>query len=228
MEAGTLYIVATPIGNLEDITCRAVRILKEVNAVYCEDTRQTGKLLAHYGISAPKHSLHAHSADRKTGDAVERLKRGESLAYMTDAGTPALSDPGSLLVRAARDAEIPVVPLPGPSALAALISVSGFTEKRILFAGFLSKKEGKMRRELDELRKVPGIIVLYESPYRIKKLLKILAEEFPESRVVIGREMTKVYEEFIAGTAQQLYKNSDSMTEKGEFTVAIENSRKNG
>jgi 16S rRNA (cytidine1402-2'-O)-methyltransferase len=224
METGTLYIMATPIGNLEDMTLRAISILqKEVEAVFCEDTRQTRKLLNHYGISVQTHSLHAHSPQHRIEAAIALLREGKSVAYVTDSGTPGISDPGSRLVAEARARFIPVCPIPGPSALAALASVSGYHGKRILFAGFLSKKEGRRKKELIELRGFGGLILLYESPYRIKKLLNAIADVFPTSRVLIGREMTKLYEEFIFDTTQGMLDRIDTITEKGEFTVAILN-----
>jgi 16S rRNA (cytidine1402-2'-O)-methyltransferase len=223
MEKGKLYIIATPIGNSEDITLRALRILREdVDCVFCEDTRRTGKLLNQYGIKCSIRSLHAHSTPAKIKSALSLLARGKTIAYCTDSGTPSVSDPGSALVSAARREGIEVIPLPGASALAAIVSVSGFPEKNIIFAGFLSKKEGKRRRELEKL-KGHGIIVLYESPYRIKKLIRSIAAVFPDSEMVIGREMTKLHEEFISGTTNDICENIDSILERGEFTVAIYN-----
>ena len=224
MSKGTLYIIASPIGNLEDITYRAVRILKEeITRVFCEDTRQTRKLLDHYGIDLPATSLHAHSGSEKIRQACTQLEHGDNLAYLSDCGTPGISDPGSLLVREARERDIPIVPIPGPSALSALVSVSGFPEKQVIFTGFLSKRDGRMRRELQSLSEQEGIIVIYESPYRIKRLVKMLAEIFPGKEVLIGREMTKFYEQFYHGKAGEILENIDSITEKGEFAVAVFN-----
>lgn len=224
MDPGTLYIIATPIGNLEDITFRAVRILKEaVDIIYCEDTRQTRKLLNHYGITAPTQSLHTHSPSHKIESAIGHLLEGESVAYLTDSGTPGLSDPGSRLVAAARDRGISVSPLPGPSALAALISVSGYHGKQAAFAGFLSKKEGRRRKELLSLKGFNGVIILYESPYRVRKLLNAVRETFPGCPVLIGREMTKFHEEFIYDTIENLTAKPDTVKEKGEFAIAIFN-----
>ncbi len=223
---GTLYIVASPIGNLEDFTYRAVRVLKEeVTAVYCEDTRQTRKLLDHYGIVLPLRSLHAHSPAQRTAEAVEKLRAGDSIAYITDSGTPSISDPGSAVVREARTMGLPVVPIPGPTALGAIISVAGFPETTVVFAGFLSKKDSKRKKELQNLREIPGIIVFYESPYRIKKALAAVGEVFPGSEVVVGREMTKFYEEYISGQIETLLRDADTIMEKGEFTVAVRNPR---
>ncbi|MCL1910663.1 MAG: 16S rRNA (cytidine(1402)-2'-O)-methyltransferase [Leptospirales bacterium] len=224
MQAGQLYIVAAPIGNTEDITLRALRVLKEeVALIYCEDTRHTGKLLAAHNIPLKMRSLHAHSSDERIAEACAAILAGKNIAYLTDAGTPGLSDPGSRLVAQARSAGIRVVPLPGPSALTALVSVSGFPEKNVFFAGFLSKKPGKRIHELEKLREFPGIIVLYESPHRVQKLLAAINEVFPENQLIIGREMSKRFEEFITGTASELSQKTDSITEKGEFSLAIYN-----
>ncbi len=224
MEPGTLYIVATPIGNLEDFTYRAVATLREkIDCVYCEDTRQTRKLLAHYGISLETRSLHAHSSHRKIEEALRMLREGKSIAYLTDSGTPGISDPGAALVAAARGDGIPVSPLPGPSAITAIASVSGFRGRRIIFCGFPSRKEGKRDRELLALRDIEGIIVLYESPHRIEKLLIAVSRAFPGAPVLIGREMTKFHEEFIHCTADDLPRVAGEITRKGEFTILISN-----
>jgi 16S rRNA (cytidine1402-2'-O)-methyltransferase len=227
MKTGTLYIVATPIGNLEDITYRAVKVLAEqVAEVFCEDTRQTRKLLDHYGISARTQSLHAHSSDRKIDRVIDLLSSGQSIAYVTDSGTPGLSDPGGRLVSLVRDKGITVCPIPGPSALSSLISVSGYQGKNVTFAGFLSRKPNKLRKELLRLKEFDGLIVVYESPYRIKKLISAIHEIFPQKKVVIGREMTKIYEEIIFRSIEDLANNINEITEKGEFAVAILNTFK--
>ncbi len=224
METGTLYIIATPIGNMEDITMRAVRILKEeIETVYCEDTRQSRKLLEAYGVSVSARSLHAHSSDARIAEACDELLNGRTIGYLTDSGTPSLSDPGSRLVQEAPRRGIPVIPLPGPSALAALVSVAGFPEKNIIFGGFLSKKPGKRIHELERLREFSGIIIVYESPYRIRKLIEAIKEVFPDRPVIIGREMTKRFEEYITGTATEIFERRESITEKGEFSIAIHN-----
>jgi 16S rRNA (cytidine1402-2'-O)-methyltransferase len=224
MSSGTLYIIASPIGNLEDITLRALRILREsAGRVYCEDTRQTRKLLDHYGISLHARSLHAHSSDARIQEALDELHGGMSIAYLTDSGTPGISDPGSRLVERARAAEIAVVPVPGPSALAAILSVAGFAGKTVIFTGFLSKREGRMRRELERYREFESVIVMYESPYRVKRLLALVHSVFPSSMVAIGREMTKLHEEIITGTAQEVMDGLETLTARGEFTVAVWN-----
>jgi 16S rRNA (cytidine1402-2'-O)-methyltransferase len=227
MSTGTLYIIATPIGNMEDVTFRAIRILKEeVDIVCCEDTRQTRKLLNHYGITTATQSLHTHSSVQKIEGLIGLLLGGKSIAYVTDSGTPGISDPGSRLVDAARSSNIPICPIPGPSALAAIMSVSGYHGKNIFFAGFLSKKENRRKNELLKLKESEGIIILYESPYRVKKLITAISETFPGSRVLIGREMTKFHEEFISDSIENLVLNIDTIKEKGEFTVAIINNHK--
>ncbi len=229
MNRGTLYVIASPIGNLEDISLRAIKTMAEnADFIYCEDTRQTRKILAHYNISKPLRSLHAHSRERVIDGAVELLTGGASIAYLTDSGTPGISDPGARLVAAARTAGVTVSPLPGPSAVSAIVSVSGFPEKTLIFAGFLSKKEGRRKRELLQLREQRGVIVLFESPHRIKKLLGALLDVFPEAPLVIGREMSKLHEEFIYGTTREIFGRADSIIEKGEFTVALHNREGHG
>jgi 16S rRNA (cytidine1402-2'-O)-methyltransferase len=221
---GTLYIIATPIGNLEDFTFRALRILKEeISIVYCEDTRQTRKLLQHYNITVETRSFHTHSSDKKLLEITTLLEKGSSIAYCTDSGTPSISDPGSKLVSAVRMNNIPVVPVPGPSALTTLVSASGFMEKNVIFGGFLSKKEGKRKNELSRLKECKGVIVIYESPYRIKKTLTAIQAVFGNVQVCIGREMTKMFEEFIVDTIDTIMENIDDLKEKGEFAVAILN-----
>ena len=221
---GALYVIGTPIGNLDDITIRAVNILREkIDYVYCEDTRRTRKLLSHFNINLPTQSLHAHSSESKINHAVRLLNEGKTIAYMTDSGTPGLSDPGSRLVKKVRSENITVVPIPGSSALTTIISVSGFPSKNIIFTGFLSKKQGKKRKELENLKNHKGIIIIFESPYRIKKLITLIYEVFPECEIIIGREITKIYEEFISGKIEDVYNNIDNLKEIGEFTLAIYN-----
>ena len=225
MKKPTLYVAATPIGNMEDITLRVLRILKEeVSAIFCEDTRQTRKLLTHYEIQLPTYPIHSHSTAGAIDKALSILAGGESIAYVTDCGTPSVSDPGNRLVLAAREAGYTVSPLPGASALTAMASVSGFAGKNIIFGGFLSKKEGRRRRELAELGRTPGIIIFYESPHRIHKTLLSVGAVYPQKQIIIGREMTKMFEEFITGTAESLALKAESVKDKGEFAIAIDNS----
>ncbi len=224
MKTGVLYMIATPIGNIEDMTFRAVRVLREeVSCIFCEDTRQSKKILNAYGIQLPSYSLHSHSPTARIDEACKRLLNGENIAYLTDCGTPGLSDPGSKLVNAAVNSGIQISPLPGASALTALISAAGIVQKDIIFAGFISKKPGRRINELEKLKQYEGIIVIYESPHRIHKLLAAIAEVFPENELVIGREMTKMYEEFIRGTAIQIVSNPELVKARGEFAIAISN-----
>jgi 16S rRNA (cytidine1402-2'-O)-methyltransferase len=221
MSAGTLYIIASPLGNPEDITIRALNILKECDAVFCEDTRVTGRLLSQHGIKVRLISMHSHSTAEKIERAASSIAEGMTAAYMSDCGTPGISDPGGRLVAAARDAGADVIPVPGPSALTAVLSVCGFPAKRVIFAGFLSKKEGRRKNELTALRSPGAVIVLYESPHRIKKLLAAVAEIFPEASIFIAREMTKTYEEFLTAKGAELPALLETLTDKGEFTIAI-------
>jgi 16S rRNA (cytidine1402-2'-O)-methyltransferase len=228
MKQGILYVIATPIGNLEDFTFRALRILREETAaVFCEDTRQTKKLLSHYKIDLPAYPIHSHSRDGAINGAIALLSDGKSIAYMTDCGTPSVSDPGSRLVSAARENGFPVSPIPGPSALTALASVTGFSGKMILLAGFLSKKEGRRRSELESLKEFHGTIIIYESPHRILKTINSIEAVFPNRRIILGREMTKMFEEFISGTTTELSHNNSLIRQKGEFAIAINNTDDN-
>lgn len=224
MESGKLYIIATPIGNLEDITLRALRILKdEAKILFCEDTRQTMKLLKHYEIDSQVFSLHAHSTELKLKSALKFLEDGKSIGYVTDAGTPCISDPGYKLVEAARTAGFQVVPIPGPAALSTIVSVCGLPASEIYFAGFISKKPGRRINELTALKEIPGIIVFYESPHRIIKLIEALNVVFPDNELVIGRELTKFHEEIIHNRVSEIYKNLDKLEQRGEFTLALYN-----
>jgi len=220
----SLYIIASPIGNPDDITIRALCIIKDtIEILYCEDTRETGKLLAYHGIKKPLRSLHAHSDDKKILSLIEEVKNNINVGYITDAGTPGLSDPGNKIILMAKKSGINVIPIPGVSALTTIVSVCGFPDKNIFFAGFLSKKPGKRVNELNRLKTNTGIIVIYESPHRIKKTLKDIGDIFPEREIVIGREMTKKFEEFINFNSNDIDSIIDKLTEKGEFTIAILN-----
>src|SRR5712671_3794058 len=200
----TLYLVATPIGNLEDITLRALRTLKECDLVAAEDTRHTGNLLKHFGISRPLLSYFQFNEAKRSEEIISRLKHGEKVALVTDAGSPGISDPGERVVRAAIIAGLRVEPVPGPSALVAALTASGLPADEFHFIGFLPHKSGQRRNRLEVLREVPGTIVLYESPYRIEKLLTELSEVFPDRQVVLARELTKKFEEFLRGTPAAL------------------------
>lgn len=222
--SSALYIIAAPIGNPDDMTIRAVNMLRDtIDIIYCEDTRQTGRVLSHFGISKPLRSLHMHSDDRKIRDLISEIQSGRNIGYMTDSGTPGLSDPGSRIVAMARSEGIDVIPLPGVSALTTLVSVSGFPDKSVLFGGFLSKKPGKRVNELKRMREHEGILVIYESPHRIRKTLTDIKEVFPDREIFIGREMTKKFEEYIRLNADRMDDILEKLTEKGEFAIAILN-----
>ena len=219
---GTLYLVATPIGNLEDITLRALRTLKECDAVAAEDTRHTGQLLKHFGISKPLLSYFQFNEAKRSEEIIARLKRGEKIALVTDAGSPGISDPGERVVKAAIAAGLRVEPVPGASALVAALTASGLATGEFHFIGFLPHKSGQRRNKLDALKMVDGTLVLYESPYRIEKLLGELKEVFPEREVVLARELTKKFEEFLRGKPAELLELIRERSPKGEFVVLVE------
>src|SRR5882672_1929211 len=183
---GTLYLVATPIGNLEDITLRALRVLRECDVVAAEDTRHTGLLLKHFGISRPLLSYFQFNEARRSEEIIERLRRGEKVALVTDAGSPGISDPGERVVKAAIAAGFRVEPVPGPSALVARLTASGLAADEFHFIGFLPHKSGQRRNQLEALKRLEGTLVLYESPYRVEKLLGELSDVFPERSVVLA------------------------------------------
>lgn len=226
IDIGTLYIVATPIGNLEDITLRALRILKEVDYVLCEDTRTTQNLLNRYDIKTKTMSYHAHSTENKESAIINLLKNGKNLALVSDAGTPCISDPGVMLVANVRKefgAEAIVVPIPGPSALISALSASGISSAEFVFLGFLPHKKGRetLFKEISQSKRV---IVFYESTHRILKTLASLVEHAPTYKVMIGRELTKQFEQFVEGTAQEIltYFNEHEEKQRGEFVVIVE------
>ncbi len=219
---GTLYLVATPIGNLEDVSLRALRILREVSVVAAEDTRHTRKLLTHHGVSARLVSLHAHNERARTPALVARLLAGETIAVVSDAGTPGLSDPGAGLVRAAADAGIPVVPVPGPSAFLAALVVSGLPTAPVTFLGFLPASQGDRRRVLEGIRALRHTLVLYESPHRLQKTLRALLAILGDRRIAVAREMTKIHEEVFRGRLHETLEHFSAHPPRGEFTLVIE------
>jgi len=221
LTASTLYLVATPIGNLEDITLRALRTLKECDLVAAEDTRRTGLLLKHFGISRPLLSYFQFNEARRSEEIIERLRRGEKVALVTDAGSPGISDPGERVVKAAIAAGFRVEPVPGPTALIAALTASGLAADEFHFIGFLPHKSGQRRKRLESLKAFQGTLVLYESPYRIEKLLEELLQVFPERRVVLARELTKKFEEFLRGTPAELLEVVRKRSLKGEFVVLV-------
>jgi 16S rRNA (cytidine1402-2'-O)-methyltransferase len=220
-----LYIIGTPIGNLGDMSFRAVETLKNAGLVACEDTRQTLKLLSHFGISVKMLSCRAQNEEFAAEKVILALKEGKNVAYASDAGTPALSDPGAVLARKASEAGFEVIPIPGPSAFASLVSVAGGQDKSVVFEGFLSPKPGRRRGRLKELLATGWAFVLYESPFRILKLLEDLADLDTERYICVGREMTKVHEEYLRGSAGKIHltflEKCSKNEVRGEFSVYV-------
>jgi len=218
---GTLYVVATPIGNLEDITLRALKILKEVDIIACEDTRRTLKLLNYYKITGKKLiPYHEHNEREQAKKLLEELLQGKSVALVSDAGTPCISDPGYRLVSLARKNSINVVPVPGATAFVAALSASGLPTDRFLFAGFLPRKEKQLKGSLKEFLSFPFTVICYESPHRLERTLKTIAEIDPEREVAVYREITKINEEFLFGRAEEILrelKERDAI--RGEFVL---------
>ena len=222
--AGVLYIVATPIGNLEDISLRALRILKEVDLIAAEDTRHTHHLLSHYGIETALTSYHEHNERHKTQVLIERLRRGANIALVTDAGTPVISDPGYRLVTAAIDAAIKVTPIPGASAVTAVVAASGLPPDRFAFEGFLPGSKKERRARLLALKDDTRTLVFYEAPHRIKESLSDLGEILGDRDVVLAREVTKLHEEFRRGSASELAAQLGNQEVRGEITLAVSGS----
>ncbi len=220
----TLYIVATPIGNLEDVTLRALRVLKEADAILCEDTRVTAKLLQKYGIKTPTISYHSYSKLSKTEKIFKLLGENKNLALVSDAGTPAISDPGVLLVSQIRERmpDVQITPIPGPSAVIAALSASGLPSSDFLFLGFLPHKKGRetIFKEIAESKRT---VVFYESPHRITKALASLKQHLKSRKVAIARELTKIHEEIVFGTPEELlaYLNNNKEKIRGEFVVIV-------
>lgn len=223
---GTLYIVATPIGNLEDITFRAVRILKEADLIACEDTRHTRKLLNHFGIETHTTSYYEHNKFSKGDVLLRALDDGKNVALVSDAGTPGISDPGYNLVVAAIEKGIAVVPIPGASAAVAALCASGLPTDRFLFVGFLPQKDGKKKKVLESVVGQPSTLVFYESPFRVTKTLQLMKEVFGGGRrCVLAHELTKVYEGFFRGTIDEVLARDSELIAKGEWIVLIEGAR---
>jgi 16S rRNA (cytidine1402-2'-O)-methyltransferase len=219
---GTLYIVATPIGNLEDITLRALRVLREADLIACEDTRQTRKLLDHAGISKPAVSYHDHNEASRTTELIGKLLSGANIALVSDAGTPLISDPGYRVVEAAIEAGIQVVPIPGACAAIAALSASGLPPDSFRFGGFLPPKSSQRRKVLEELTTETCTLIFYEAPHRILDALDDIAAVMGSRRVVVGREITKLHEEFLRGTAAEVRaKLADRPVVRGEITLLI-------
>ncbi len=220
--SGALYIVATPIGNLGDITYRAVEVLRNVNAVACEDTRQTRKLLDHYGIQKPTVSYHEHNEAERTAELAARLEAGETIALVSDAGMPLVSDPGYRLVKAAIEAGIEVHPIPGASAALTALAAAGLPTDAFHFAGFLPPKPGQRVKALEALAEETATLIFYEAPHRILESLEAIGQVMGPRPVVVARELTKLHEEFLRGTAEEIraaLAGRDAV--KGEFTILI-------
>ena len=218
--AGTLFIVGTPIGNLEDITLRALRVLREVSVIAAEDTRRTAQLLARHAIHTPLTSLHEHNEERKTPALLQRVQRGESIALVSDAGTPTVSDPGSGLVRAAIDANLRVESIPGPSAVIAALVVSGLSTRTFTFMGFAPTRSKDRTKWFAEARAVGGTVVFFEAPHRIKSTLEELKAVVGDCRVAVARELTKIHEELVRGPISDVLERMKVI--RGEFTVVAE------
>jgi 16S rRNA (cytidine1402-2'-O)-methyltransferase len=219
---GVLYIVSTPIGNLEDITLRALRTLKEVNLIAAEDTRHTRRLLAHYEIGTPTTSYFEGNQIQKGEKLVARLKAGESIALVSDAGTPTISDPGYRLLTQCIEADIPIIPIPGPSACIAAASVAGLPLHNFTFEGFLSPKSGRRKRQLAELREEKRTLIFYESPHRIIVFLQDVLDVFGDRQVSVARELTKKFEEVFRGKVTEAIEKFQETSPRGEFTIVIE------
>jgi 16S rRNA (cytidine1402-2'-O)-methyltransferase len=220
---GTLYLVATPIGNLEDITLRALRILKEVDLIACEDTRRTAKLLTHYAITTPRESHHQHNEAQSTHRLMQLLHSGKQIALVTDAGMPLVSDPGYRLVAACLQEGIPVCPVPGPSAVTTALASCGLPGDNFYFAGFLPATRGQRRRKLEELAHITCTLIFYEAPHRILNCLEDVAAILGPRRACLARELTKLHEEFIRGTTLEILEVLKSRPSvQGEITLVIE------
>ncbi len=219
---GKLYIVATPIGNLEDITLRALRVLRECGLIACEDTRQTRKLLEHFGIATPMTSYHEHNETERAAELVAKLEAGTSIALVSDAGTPLVSDPGYRLVHAAIAAGVPVVPIPGASAALGALSAAGLPSDAFRFCGFLPPKSAQRRRVLEEWKKDAGTLIFYETPHRILDALDDITAVMGTRPIAVARELTKIHEEILRGTAAEIHATLAARPSvKGEITLLI-------
>ena len=222
MKKGTLFLISTPIGNMEDITCRAVRTLKEVDIIVAEDTRRTRKLLSHYDIHKKIISYHDYNKINVSKKILSFLLSDKNVGLVSDAGTPCISDPGFYLVRIAIENDIKLVSLPGPSAILASLIISGLPPDRFIFEGFLPRSKGKKRKRLEKLAEETCTLILFESPHRIQKTLEEIYSIFGNRKVVIAREITKIYEEVIRTELQHLNAIKDFKKPKGEITLILE------
>jgi len=224
LESSAIYVVATPIGNLDDMTVRAVNVLKSVGIIAAEDTRQTRMLLSHFGIGDKRLvSLHEHNEAARINELLQMVAGGETLALVSDAGTPLVSDPGTLLVQAAWKQGVRLIPVVGPSALTALLSVSPFGANAVRFAGFLPAKPGPRREVLIEMGSSNGAVIFFEAPHRIVETLRVIADVFPDRELLVGRELTKLHEEILLGTALKLLPRIEA-EHRGEFVFLLSGS----
>lgn len=224
MSSGVIYIVATPIGNLDDISFRAVETLRNVDFIACEDTRHTIKLLNKYEIKNTLIPYHDHNKIKKTPVLIEKLKKGQSMALVSDAGTPSISDPGFYLIREAIKNDIELSPIPGPTALISAVTASGLEIDRFVFEGYLPRKKGRTKR-LKELAEYRVTIVIFEGPHRVIKTLNDLREYLGDRKAAIGREMTKMNEEFLRGSLSELIAHYDSRKPRGEYVIVVERNK---
>lgn len=220
---GTLYIVATPIGNLEDITLRAIRILKEVDLIAAEDTRHTLKLLNHLKIAKPMISYHRHNEEVRTDHLIKELEEGKSIALVSDAGTPGICDPGEEIIKKCIDENITIVPIPGACAMINALICSGISTKEFLFIGFLPLNKKTRKEKLEEIEKSNKTIILYEAPHKLKNTLDDLGKVLEERKIVLARELTKIHEQYLRGTVEEIKKQTENI--KGEIVIIIEGAK---
>ena len=225
IQAGALYVVSTPIGNLDDITLRAIKILGGVDLIAAEDTRKTKFLLDHLSISKPLISYYSYNEARRVPELIEQLKQGKSVAVVTDAGTPGISDPAYLLIRAAIEEDMTVIPIPGACAAVAALVASGLPTDRFVFEGFLPVKKGR-KTKFEELKNETRTIIIYESPFRVERTLEDIVGHFGERRVVVARELTKKFEEILRGTSSEVLQTIKKSAPKGEFVIVVEGNKK--
>ena len=221
---GNLYIIATPIGNLEDITLRAIRILKEVDLIAAEDTRHTLKLLNHLEISKPLISYHRHNEEIRTEELIKELKTGKNIGLVSDAGTPGICDPGEEIIKKCIEESIKVVPIPGACAMINALITSGISTKEFIFLGFLPLNKKSRKEKLEEIKNANKTIILYEAPHKLKNTLNDLSDILQSREVVLARELTKIHEEYIRGTVKELMEKTDNL--KGEMILIIEKNNK--
>ncbi|MDP8233480.1 MAG: 16S rRNA (cytidine(1402)-2'-O)-methyltransferase [Candidatus Saelkia tenebricola] len=224
MNKGNLILVATPIGNLKDITIRAIETLGEVDLILCEDTRKSGKLLAEYKIITPKESFHDFNKEKKTPRIIEKLKNGQRIALISDSGTPGISDPGFYLVREALRQQVEVSALPGPSAFIMALTISGAPTDRFIFEGFLPRKSGKRKNKLQQLKAEKRTVIFYESPHRITQMLEEVRDYLGNRNICLVRELTKLHEEVVRGEVVEVLERiiANQLVVKGEFVVIVE------